>query len=169
MSTEEQRRPSRSIGRKLFLIAGLLATIFLTYKIVSFVQEASVAVNIGNGSGNTPQKRIVNKSSFTPPADGKLRLDQVEMMLHIIESSDSVVKLADEGARIARIVALLNEYTLSLGEYRWVRSTIANEIVVPNRKSAQANNPLGAYEQLLLKDFIKHRRFFTDSLDKQLL
>lgn len=160
------RQPRRSRARLIYYGFGLCALAFLTYRTVTFVQEARVAVNIGTDSTDTPRQRIVNKSAFVQPDDGLLRLDQIEMMLHIIESSDSASS-SSKGARINRIVELLNEYTTSLEEYRWIRNSIANDLSKTTSRAALRS--LGRYETLLAKDFQRHRRYFTDSLDKALL
>lgn len=160
------KQPARSIARTIFYGIGLFALAFLTYRTVTFVQEARVAVNIGTDSTDTPRQRIVNKSAFVQPDDGLLRLDQIDMMLHIIESSDSS-SASSEGARINRIVELLNEYTTSLDEYRWIRTSIARDLMKAPQRNALRS--LGRYETLLVKDFQRHRRYFTDSLDKALL
>lgn len=167
-ATQESTR-KRSVARTAFLGSGFVAVLFLGYKIFGFVQEARVAVNIGTGVGDNPKHRIVNKSDYAPPADGKLQLAQVDLMLHIIEATDTLAITASQPDHINRIVELLNEYTTSLQEYRWVRSTIAMSLTRASSRAPKGASPLGKYEGLTLGQFMKHKSFFTDSIDKALL
>lgn len=169
MSTDSEQAPKRSYARIAFLGCGLVALLFLGYKSYTFVQEARVAVNIGRDSTDRAHLRIVNKSEFTPPANGKLRLQQLEMMMHIIQATDTLAAKSPEFNRTNRIVELLNEYTVSLEEYRWIRSMIAKATSPAHLRSRSGGDEFGIYKGLLLQDFVQRRSFFTDSLDKQLL
>lgn len=169
MSTDTERAAKRSLTRIAFLGCGLVALLFLGYTTYTFVQEARVAVNIGADFTDTPRLRIVNKSEYMPPADGKLRLQQLEMMMHIIQNTDTLAADRPEFNRTNRIVELLNEYTVSLQEYRWIRSTIAKATSPTALRTRSGGETFGQYQGLLLQDFAQRRTFFTDSLDKQLL
>ena len=146
-----------------------MALLFLGYKSFTFVQEARVAVNIGTDSTDKAHLRIVNTSEFLPPADGMLRLQQLEMMMHIIQTTDTLASNTPEFDRTNRIIELLNEYTVSLKEYRWIRTMIAKAISPSALRSRSGANTFGMYKGLLLQEFVQRRSFFTDSLDKQLL
>jgi hypothetical protein len=169
MTTDAPRWRLRAPVRTTLLVAGLASAFFLLYEVVLFVQEARVVINIGTDSTDVPQQRIVNKDVFTPPADGLLQLDQATMLLHIIESIDTLASTVSEGARTTRIVNMLNEYTVSLPEYRWIRTTVSREIAQKTPRSANRSSAFGRYESLLIPEFTRHRRFFLDSLDRQLL
>lgn len=169
MKTDPEKAAGRSYTRIVFLGCGLVALLFLGYKSFTFVQEARVAVNIGTDSTDKAHLRIVNKSDFIPPSDGKLRLQQLEMMLHIIQSTDTLASNSPEFNRTNRIVELLNEYTISLQEYRWIRSILAKATSPSALRSRSGDDVFGIYRGLLLQDFVQRRSFFTDSLDKQLL
>lgn len=169
MTTDAPRLRMRTPLRTTFVIVGLASALFLVYELVSFVQEARVVVNIGTDSTDVAHQRVVNKEVFSPPADGLVRLEQATMLLHIIESIDTLAASVSEGARTTRIVNMLNEYTVSLPEYRWIRTTVSREIMQRSSRTELKQSALGRYESLLLPKFIRHRRFFYDSLDRQLL
>lgn len=159
----------RRIVTGAFLLIGLCGAIYLGTQTIAFIQEARVAVNIGTDSTNAPTQRIVNKLPFTPPQDGRLRLDQLEMMARVIESSDSLPPSTAQSMRTKHIIELLNEYTVSLTEYRWIRTTVATEVAASTRGVRIAQSPLGDYYQVMMGMFLRHRAFFRDSLDEQLL
>jgi hypothetical protein len=169
MTADAPRRRLHRPVRTTFLVVGITAALFLLYEIVTFVQEARVVVNIGTDSTDVPQQRIVNKESFSPPTDGIVGIDQAAMLLRVIESVDTLAATVSEGARTTQIVQLLNEYTVSLAEYRWIRSTVSREIMQRTPRSGAKRSSLGRYESLLLPEFTRHRKFFVDSLDRQLL
>ena len=153
----------------IFLLVGLCCLLYLGTQTIIFIQEARVAVNIGTDSTNAPTQRIVNKSHFEAPSDGLLRLDQLEMMARIVESADSLAPTTAQSSRTEHIINLLNEYTVSLAEYRWIRSSIANQLTMDTREAKRTKSPLGRYQQVMIGVFERHRSFFRDSLDQQLL
>lgn len=152
--------------RIVLYLVGFLSLVYLTFVTVSFVHEARVAMIFASDSTDSPQRRIVNKSVFAPPADGRLKLSQISMLAHVIEASDSAVVFFGEGARTNRIVELLNEYTVSLSEYRWIRSRASEAFASSDTLGRVA---FSEFDPIVRNSMIRNRRFLTDSLDRELL
>lgn len=148
---------------------GIASAIYLGFISKTFVDEASVIVNIGKDTTDIPIKRIVNKATFIPPKSGQLQIDQIDIMLHIVESVESAPKGSSAAQLQDIIVRKINEYTISLSEYRWIRDQFAHVIKPPATDRVSARVVFGRYASISEAVTRKCRVFFRDSVDRNLL
>lgn len=159
---------SRSF-KLLILALGLTSAVYLGFIMKSFVDEAGVVVNIGKDTTDNPIKRIVNKTSFTPPLNGQLQLDQIDMMMHIVEATASIPKGASTAALQDVIIRQINEYTISLSEYRWIRSRFVQALEGRGPNRIRAGTTFGRYQSISETTLDQCRTFFRDTTDRGLL
>lgn len=115
--------------------------------------------------------QVVNKEKYAPPADSLLRPSQILVLHEVARSLDSLARANVSQREIdGQLIRLLNRFTMSVGEYRWIRSTatrIMERRRVDPRRLADATNTrrLG----MVMVDVQAYRRFYRDSLDRALI
>lgn len=155
-------------------IVGLAFGACLVYLFV-FVRgllfEAQMSLGIIRPAEQGILAQIVNKERYTPPPDGVLRPSQIMTLHEVARQLDSSARdNADAKSIEARLVFLLNRFTMSAAEYRWVRSTATRYMADRQRPSrSKSDSANGERVRLIAGDVVAYSRFFRDSLDRAIL
>lgn len=151
------------------LILGIASLAYLGFITKTVVDEAGVIVNIGKDTTDSPISRIVNKATYRPPENGQLQLDQIDIMMHIVESTQSLPTSTSALAMQDIIVRQMNEYTISLSEYQWIRSQFRKAVIGEGAPPIPTRTTFGRYAAITDASLKKFRVFFRDSVDRGLL
>lgn len=152
----------------VLVVAG---SIYLFLFVRGLLLEAQMSLGIIRPKEQGLRSQIVNKEAFVPPADGMLRPSQIMVLHEISRLLDSMATANASQREIdAQLVRMLNRFTMSAGEYQWIRSS-ATRLMLSGRSSSRniidsANSRRLA---MILTDVNQFRRFYRDSLDKGLL
>lgn len=158
--------------RWFFVTLVVLALLYLVLVARVFLLEADMSLGLSRISGPGLQGLIVNRSLYTPPKDSVVRPGQLSMFLDAVEILDS---LRADSAGVSEMrtsfADLLNRYTISLSEYRWIRSvvTAGRQHGQSRRRGTHADSTNEQRLLMFLPRFEEHTMFFRDTLDREAL
>lgn len=158
--------------RWFFVTLVVLALLYLVLVARVFLLEADMSLGLSRISGPGLLGLIVDRSTFVPPKDGIVRPGQLSMFVDVVETLDSL-RADSAGTQEMRtsFADLLNRYTISISEYRWVRSVVSD---VRDRSASSRNlTPTDSTNAQRLRMFLprlkEHEIFFRDTLDREAL
>lgn len=162
--------PQRS-RRWFFVTLTLLAILFLGLTLRAFLLDADLSLGLSRISGPGLPGLIVNRRSYTPPADSILTPSQLGLLLHLALHIDSLLEQKKSAKEVREHFAeILNRYTTSLSEYRWIRSTTTMyQITGIGLGSPRADSVNQLRLRQVLPKLKELRHFLRDSLDKEAL
>lgn len=161
--------------RRLFHISVAVLVVAAGVYLFVFVRgllfEAQMSLGIIRQKEPGLLSQIVNKEEFTPPADGMLRPSQIIVLHEVSRQLDSMASgRASQREIDAQLVRMLNRFTMSAGEYQWIRHS-ATRLMLSGRTFSRsaADSANSRRLSMILTDVNLFRRFYRDSLDRGLL
>ncbi|MFM8771638.1 MAG: hypothetical protein ACKOE4_06420, partial [Candidatus Kapaibacterium sp.] len=115
--------------------------------------------------------QIVNKEFYAPPTDSLLRPSQIMVLHEISRHLDSMSSAKASQREIdQKLIRMLNRFTMSVREYQWIRQT-ATRLMSSRRPSRVLPTDSANARRLhmVIGDVMAFRRFYRDSLDRELL
>ncbi len=164
-----KRRPSSR--RWFFLTLVVLSVVYIGLTVRTFLLDADMSLGLSRISGPGLEGLIVNRQKYTPPVDSVIRMSQATMFLHVIETLDSLhrEKVRPNDLR-SGFAAVLNRYTTSLTEYRWVRSVCMESMRRSSMTDLHGADSINAQRlRMFIPRFREYRGFFRDTLDREAL
>ncbi|MBL0321000.1 MAG: hypothetical protein IPP80_01225 [Ignavibacteria bacterium] len=158
--------------RWFFVTLVVLALLYLVLIARVFLLEADMSLGLSRISGPGLQGLIVDRSTYVPPKDSVVQPGQLSMLVDVVETLDS---LRDDSADTLKMrtsfADLLNRYTISLSEYRWVRSVVSGvrEQEVSRKRRTRADSTNTQRLRMFLPRLEDHGMFFRDTLDREAL
>ena len=171
MASKSGTGRSRRWRRIIVAIVFIASLVYLVIFVRGLLFEAQMSLGIIRPAEQGILARIVNKEEYTPPPDGVLRPSHIMSLHEIARQLDSLAKTdADKASIESQLVFMLNRYTMSAGEYRWVRTT-ATRYMTGRRIQIRSRGDSVNLERLrmLSVDLTSYARFYRDSLDRSLL
>ncbi len=175
MTSTEPSEPKRTRGassrRWLFITLIVLSVVYLGLTIRVFLIEADMSLGLSHISGPGLEGLIVNRQVYVPPVDSVIRMSQATMFLNVVEVLDSLDddRVSADAQRSA-FAEVLNRYTTSITEYRWVRSVcvaaMRRQQATPSRRADSINLQR---LRMFVPRFREYPSFFRDTLDREAL
>lgn len=162
---------NRRNRRRIVFVVVLVCIAYLFFFVRGLLFEAQMSLGIIRPSEPGLRAQVVNKEKYYPPADSLLRPSQILVLHEIAGSLDSLARASVSQKEIdGQLIRLLNRFTMSVGEYRWIRSAATRIMerrrIDPRRAADMINTRrLG----MVMVDVQAYRRFYRDSLDRALI
>lgn len=172
MSSQPKVRASH-VKRWLFRTVVVLAFLFLVLTLRVIFIEADMSLGLSRARGTGLQGLVINKQNYEPPINGVVKPSQLSLLIHVVETLDSLDRAdADDSKSISAFADVLNQYTTSISEYRWIRSMamrFEKAVHRDARNLPRADSLNVERMRMFSMRFAAHSRFFRDSLDKEAL
>ncbi|MBU3700391.1 MAG: hypothetical protein FGM33_10360 [Candidatus Kapabacteria bacterium] len=170
MGSDKPSSKMRRWWRIIIALAVVASVVYLTLFIRGLLFEARMSLGIIRQSQQGILAQIVNKEQYVPPADGILRPSQIMSLHEIAREVDSLARTkADQRMIESKLVVLLNRYTMSAGEYRWVRSTALRYAGSDRGRIRTVADSVNSKRlRMIATDLSNYTRFFRDTLDAAL-
>jgi hypothetical protein len=149
----------------------VLSVVYLGLTIRVFLLEADMSLGLSRISGPGLAGLIVNRQEYTPPVDSIIRMSQATMFLNVVEVLDSLDGDGNrKDLRRTAFAEILNRYTTSLTEYRWVRSVCVSAMRrQPSSRMGRADSVNMQRLRMFVPRFREYPSFFRDTLDREAL
>ncbi len=151
----------------------VLALVFLVLTLRVIFIEADMSLGLSRVSGTGLQGLVINQQSYEPPIDGVLKPSQLSLLIHVVETLDSLQRAdVSDSKSTSAFADILNQYTTSLSEYRWIRSmaTRFEKVVHRDVRNLPRSDSLNVERMRMFSmRLASHSHFFRDSLDKEAL
>lgn len=164
-------RPGRRWLRRSMAVIVILCCAYLFFFVRGLLFEAQMSLGIIRRNEQGLRAQIVNKESYSPPKDSLLRPSQIMALHEISRHLDSLsTAKASQREMDQQLVWMLNRFTMSVGEYQWIRQT-ATRLMSSRRvsRSLPADSANASRLRTVMGDVMAFRRFYRDSLDRELL
>lgn len=171
MAEHNTPRSRRRWLRRSMAVIVILCCVYLFLFVRGLLFEAQMSLGIIRRNEQGVRAQIVNKESYTPPADSLLRPSQIIVLHEISRHLDSMSTANAPQREIdQQLVRMLNRFTMSVREYQWIRQT-ATRLMSSRRpsRSLPADSANASRLHMVIGDVMAFRRFYRDSLDRELL
>jgi hypothetical protein len=157
--------------RVIIALAVIASATYLVLFVRGLLFEAQMSLGIIRRSEQGVRAQIVNKEQYTPPPDGILRPSQIMSLHEIAREVDSLARTKAGTQEIEpKLIVLLNRYTMSAAEYRWVRLTTLRYLGAERMsKRSDADSVNSERVRMIAADLSTYSRFFRDTLDRALI
>ncbi len=154
----------------MFLTVIAVSLLYLALSARVFLLEADMSLGLSRVSGPDLRGLVVNVRRYSPPADGLLTPSQLGLLVETAEALDSMHTNNIGTLTFRRTFAgILNRYTTSVDEYRWIRTT-ATPFVLGNAVNTDSATQQNAERiRMFLPRLVLRSTVFTDTLDKEAL
>lgn len=159
--------------RWFFVTLVVLSLLYLILVARVFLLEADMSLGLSRISGPGLMGLIVDRSSFVPPKDSVIRPGQLSLFVDVVETLDSLHGNEAGTLEVRTSFAdLLNRYTISISEYRWIREVVERMWRnVPTPRSRIQRSDSINYQRFRMFEarIAEHPAFFRDTLDREAL
>jgi len=157
--------------RWFFVTLVVFALVYLGLSIRALLLDADASLDLSRISGPGLDGLIVNRATYSPPMDSVLTATQLGMLVHVSSRIEQLSREEkSETERRTALALVLNHYTTSLSEYRWVLATVGLYVSdgkgLGTKKSDSANRKRLA---MILPQLVRYNVVFRDSLDREAL
>lgn len=171
MPEHNASRPRRRWLHSSIAVVVILCCAYLFVFVRGLLFEAQMSLGIIRRNEQGLRAQIVNKESYAPPTDSLLRPSQI-MVLHEISRHLDSLSSANVAQREIdqQLVRMLNRFTMSVREYQWIRQTATR--LMSGRRTSRAlatDSANSSRLHMVMFDVAVFRRFYRDSLDRELL
>lgn len=171
MQGSNSQRPRRRWLSRSMTVFVILCCVYLFLFVRGLLFEAQMSLGIIRRNEQGLRAQIVNKESYAPPTDSLLRPSQIMVLHEISRHLDSLSNAKASQREINQeLVRMLNRFTMSVREYQWVRQT-ATRLMSGRRPSRALSTDSANTSRLhmVMGDVMAFRRFYRDTLDRDLL
>lgn len=171
MQGHNSQRPRRRWLSRSVAVVVILCCIYLFFFVRGLLFEAQMSLGIIRRNEQGLRAQIVNKESYAPPTDSLLRPSQIMVLHEISRHLDSMSTAKAPQREIdQQLVQMLNRFTMSVREYQWIRQT-ATRLMSGRRASRVLSTDSANTSRLhmIMGDVTAFRRFYRDTLDRELL
>lgn len=159
------------VRRWAFFTLIVLAIVIIGLTIRALLIQADMSLGLSRISGSGLQGLVVSHQQYTAPHNGAVKVSQIGLMYRIVTHLDTLkVRSASNPVLRKEFAKLLNSHTTGLHEYRWFRESIYRVAFAPQGSLRTSADSLTLDRlRMVIPTLQEHRRFFTDSLDKEAL
>ncbi|MBU3678330.1 MAG: hypothetical protein FGM32_01820 [Candidatus Kapabacteria bacterium] len=171
MQGRNSQQPRRRWLRNSVAVVAILCCVYLVLFVRGLLFEAQMSLGIIRRNEQGLRAQIVNKESYAPPTDSLLRPSQIMVLHEISRHLDSLSTAKAQQREIdQQLVRMLNRFTMSVSEYRWIRQT-ATRLMSGRRplRGLLTDSANTSRLHMIMGDVTTFRRFYRDTLDRELL